>query len=168
MGLSNLIGLSVYFDQYYDMNGYGGKPVPTYIDNLCKTQAFFAAYCSLGSIFWTTALAGYLYAVVHSDHCKKKHFLCLVRFYYAICYAIPLVISVWLVSTGRLGYSPYDSSGWCSLIAKDPYTKKVNLFITVFAHDLWMYLSMILIIVLYVAIKCSVTNQVRCISSYYA
>lgn len=157
VSLSNLIGLSVYFDRFYDDRFYDNTP--KYIDNMCKTQAFFAAYCTLGSIFWTTALAGYLYIVI-LHHRDPKYSLYFARFCYFICYGLALGISIWLVVRGNLGYSPYDSSGWCTMVVKNFVTGESDLFISVFGYDLWVYLSILLIIILYVAIKIYISNQV--------
>lgn len=155
VSLANLIGVTVSFDQYYTrVNG-----PPVYIDNMCKTQAFFAAYCTLGSVYWTTALAGYLYFVILYQK-EPKYSIYFIRFCYILCYGLAFGISLWLVLRKKLGYSPYDSSGWCSLIAKDPTTGRNDLFIVIFAHDLWMFLSIFLIILLYVAIRSFLSNQV--------
>lgn len=155
VALCNLIGLSVDFDRFYI---YGEEP-PVYIDYFCKIQAFFAEYCTLASIFWTTALAAYLFIVIL--HRKNpKYSLYFLRFCYIFCYGLAIGISAWLLGIHRLGYAPYDSSGWCSVIVKDPKTKESNLFVLVFAYDLWIYLAMILIIVFYVAIRSFLSNQV--------
>lgn len=158
VSLSNLIGLSVYFDQYYPANG--GMPEPHYMDGLCKMQAFFAAYCTLGSIYWTTALAAYLYFEL-LYHREPKYSLYFARVCYGLCYGLALGVTLWLILRHKLGYSPYDSSGWCSLIAKDPVTKSNDLLAAVFGHDLWMILSIVLIIVFYVSTRSFVSHQVR-------
>lgn len=159
VGLSNLIGVLVYYDQFYSYSDDGFYEAQVYIDNLCKTQAFFAAYCSLGSIFWTTALAGYLYIAI-LYHQNPKFSVYFLRFCYFLCYGLAFTISIWLVLSHKLGYSPFDSSGWCSLIVKDPVSGKSNLFVVVFAYDLWMYFAIFLIIVFYIAIRSFLSNQV--------
>ena len=158
VGLANIIGLSVYYDHYY----FHG-PAPTYIDNLCKTQAFFAAYATLGSVFWTISLMVYLYFRIVYSHTKLS--LYYLRFCYVLCYGFPLLISLWLVLTGKLGYSPYDSAGWCSLITKNPRDGKVDVFVSIFANDLWMYVAFLLIPVLYMAVRLFVSNKVRYFSA---
>lgn len=155
VALSNLIGLSVNFDRFY----VHGEEPPVYIDYFCKIQAFFAEYCTLASIFWTTALAAYLFIVIQ---CRKNptYSLYFLRFCYIFCYALAIGISVWLLSIHRLGYAPYDSSGWCSLIVKDPKTMDSNLFVVIFAYDLWIYLAIFLIIIFYIAIRSFLSKQV--------
>ncbi len=170
VGMANLIGLLVYFDRYYRKGNkiISEEEVPDYIDGLCKTQAFFAAFCTLASIYWTTALAGYLYIVILYRRNPKysKYF---VRFCYFLCYGLSLFISAWLISIGKLGFSPYNSTGWCSLIAKDPryppegftdQSHKIDMFISIFANDLWIFTATFMIVVLYIAIKGLLSNQV--------
>ena len=161
VALANLIGLSVYFDQYYIRHGHiDSYNVPSYIDRLCKTQAFFAHYCTISSILWTIALAGFLYFLI--IHNKSRISIYFYWFSHIICYVLPFLLSLWLVLTGKLGYSPFDSSGWCTLITKDLERVEVDgIFIAVFGYDLWIYLAVVTIPVLYASIRCYLTNQVR-------
>ena len=164
VGLANLIGLSVYFDQYYppyqrDHNhDYKYSSVRPYIDGLCKAQAFFAAYFTLASILWTIALAGFLYFLI--AHHKTRISIYFHRSSYIVCYLFPLFVSLWLVFSKRLGYSPVASSGWCGLITRSPYTSKVDMYATVFGNDLWIYLATLTIPIFYFSIRCTVINQV--------
>lgn len=155
VALSNIVGLVVYFDQYYYPRP---EDVPVYIDNLCQTQAFFAAYTTLSSVYWTIALMAYLYFLIL--HSRTKHALYFLRFCYVFCYGFPLVVALWLVLSGRLGYSPYDSSGWCSLISIDPSNGKINVFVTVFGNDLWIYLAIFLIPLFYISIRFFIATKV--------
>ena len=159
VALANLIGLSVYFDQYYVNQVYNQTyVVPVYIKGLCKTQAFFAAYCTYASILWTIALAGFLYFLI--IHHKTRIAIYFYWFSHIICYVLPLLVSLWLVLTQRLGYSPLNSSGWCTLINRDILTDKPDFFITVFGNDLWVYLTIVTIPFLYMSIRCYLANQV--------
>ena len=155
VGLANLIGLSVYFDKYYL---YYHEHPPAYIDGLCKTQAFFAAYFTLASILWTIALAGFLYFLIIYHRTKRSiHFL---RISYIFCYALPLVVSLWLVLTGKLGHSPVESSGWCTLISYNLVTERVDVYSAIFGNDLWIYLAIITIPLFYLSIRCYLASQV--------
>lgn len=178
VSLANLIGDVVYFDQYYHSSLPGNSTLvpdtltppqlhPTtlkvssstpegesfsansYIDGLCKAQAFFAAYFTLGSVFWTVFLGFYIYLLLlyNQKHPKVPTASLIASYFFS--YSFPLLISLWLVLTHRLGYAPYNSSGWCSLIIKDPSTGDVNLFVAVFANDLWIYLASVLILIFY-------------------
>lgn len=161
VGMANLIGLSVYFDKYY-VYSKDGNPIDISksIECMCKVQAFFAEFCTLASLFWTTALAGYLYVVI-LYHNKPLYAVYFVRFSYVCCYGLTFGVSLWACLTGKLGYAPYDSAGWCSLITIDPLNvNKKHLFAALFGFDIWMYLAGFLIIVLYVAIRLFLSHQV--------
>ena len=160
VALANLIGLSVYFDQYYFYHLYvnASYKVPSYIDGLCKTQAFFALCCTYASILWTIALAGFLYFLI--VHSKTRIALYFFWISHVVCYVLPLLLSLWLMFTKRLGYSPVDSSGWCSLNTRDIKRHKRDIFIAVVGYDLWIYLAVVTIPILYGSIRCYLANQV--------
>ena len=156
VALANLIGLSVYFDQFYFESH---DNVTDYINGLCKTQAFFANYCTLSSILWTIALAGFLYFVI--TYHKTRIAIDFHRVSHIVCYALPLLVSLWLVFTNRLGYSPLDSSGWCTLISERKYAPLiVDYYATVFGNDLWVFVAMVTIPILYLSLRCHLSIQV--------
>ena len=163
VSLTNLIGLSVYFDRFYEVNAEATKITTTspHIDGLCKAQAFFAMVFSMGSVLWTTALAAYLYVVIiHSKKLKLARYTFWANF--VVCYGLPVVVSIWSVLTGKLGYAPYDSSGWCSLITIDPLNiYKRYVFRAIFVYDMWIYVAGFLIIIIYVALKSFISAEVR-------
>lgn len=155
VGLANLIGLSVYFDRYL----YNSAHANTTVATLCRAQAFCAAYFTYGSILWTISLAVYLYFLI--IHHQTRMAIFFLRFSYIFCYGLPFLVSLWFVLTKRLGYSPYDSAGWCTLVNKDPVTGDVSIFVTVFGNDLWIYLAILLITVLYIVIRTFVHNELK-------
>ncbi len=167
---ANLIGLTVYFDHFYQVvpanpNGSASPddifivPPSTGVHNLCVAQAFFAVYFTLGSISWTVCLALYLYfALVYYD--SQHHARWFQWFSYAFGYGLPLFISLWLVLTGKLGYSPYNSSGWCTLILIDPATQERDIYAAIIGYDLWIYLTLILVPLLYLSLKGYLQNEV--------
>ena len=176
VALAHLIGLSVYFDQYYAKLIYdkyysrnNSYVLPPYIDGLCKTQAFFDIYCTNAAVLWTISLAGFLYFLIFSD---KKSRISTYFLYgsYVVCYALPLLVTMWLVFTDRLGYAPLDSSGWCSLMVTVSYDRAqgwhryVDRFSSIVGYDLWVYLAFFTITVLYLAIRCHLANVVGDIS----
>ena len=161
---ANLVGVVVYFDHYYtvecDQEGNVHKLIPpaNYINNLCVAQAFFAVYFTLCSILWTVSLAVYLYFIlVHNGTRNAKLFLV---FAYVFCYSLPLLLSLWAAMTHRLGYSPYDSAGWCSLILVNPVSKKRDVFMGVIGYDLWIYLALGVVSILYLAMKSFLREEV--------
>ena len=160
---ANLIGIVVYFDRFYHPkcyeNGSVDFTVPSRaIQQLCKTQAFFALYFTLSSILWTISLAVYLYFIlVHHGTRKAKLFL---TFSYVFCYSMPLLLSLWAVLTGRLGYSPYNSAGWCSVILINPKTQHTDMFMGIIGYDMWIYLALVLVSVLYLAMRSFLREEV--------
>lgn len=162
---ANLIGLVVYFDHYYTIkcDGSGSVyeliPPANHINNLCRVQAFFALYFTLCSILWTVSLAVYLYFIlVHHGTHNAKLFLV---FAYGFCYGVPLLISLWALLTERLGYSPYNSAGWCSVILVNPKSpRERDIFMGVMGYDMWIYLALVLVSVLYLAMKTFLREKV--------
>lgn len=121
------------------------------IEGLCATQAFFAGYFTLGSILWTIFLSIYIYLFLlyHQTKPKLPHYSVFTS--YLVSYGVPVIIMLWLVLTDRLGYAPYNSSGWCSLTIQNPSTGKADYYAAVFGNDLWIYLALFLIPILYLA-----------------
>lgn len=126
------------------------------INGLCITQAFFAGYFTLGSIFWTVFLSVYIYLFLlyHATKPRLPHYSIFVS--YLLSYGTPLIIVLWLTLTHRLGYAPYNSSGWCSLIVQDPATGEIDIYGVVFGNDMWIYLAIILIPILYIGSRNSI------------
>lgn len=178
VGLANLTGSLVYFDQYYYLtppsnctlppnsifpsspqleaqvspttDPYIWCPQSLLVRDLCVLQAFLALYFTLGSIFWSNCLSVYLYfRIVYVD---KKLVTHVFRFSCFFSYFFPLFVAMWLLLTGRLGFSPYESEGWCSIIMEDPSTKQRNLFVSTFGYNIWIVITFIIIPLLSLAI----------------
>ena len=185
VALANLVGAAVYFDGYYMMqNNCTTKYTPVFsstwkardnllgngshvicpksgiIDGLCISQAFFSVYFTYASILWTNSLSIYLYLrIVHNSttHLARSS----LRFSYVFCYLMPLFLSVWLVLSGKLGYSPYESSGWCSIVLRDPADgNKRNIFVSIFGYNLWIILTFVLVPILSLTVHLYVRNEV--------
>lgn len=157
---SNLTGAAVNFDKFYSCTKLTDScsSYPTSVDYWCKTQAFFAIYCTLGSVLWTISLSVYLYFfIVHHGTKKAKYSL---YFSYFFCYLLPLVLTVWLLLTGKLGYSPYQSAGWCGPIFTDPATGIQHVYVEVISYDLWVYLTFILVPVLSISVHFYIRSEV--------
>ncbi len=115
----NFVGITVYFDQYIRLcpdveEEYGILPQVNHdtgmirhhsifscetLKALCEAQAFVAAFSTLASVLWTLSLALYIYCLV--VHSKSKAHLKVVWVAYALCWGLPLFISLWLISTGE-------------------------------------------------------------------
>ena len=172
VGLSNLAGIIANFDRFYEHHHSRDETEPykpnMTIDILCKAQAFTAHYCTLSSVLWTICLAVYMYMLIMSQKQLKQ----LLWFFYILCYGMPMLVTGWMMWTQRLGFSPYDSSGWCSIIAKRPFMEhevlvsKVDLVSTIFGYDLWIFLTIALIVVLYISVYSYVKLRVSCILHY--
>ena len=165
---TNLVGAAAYFDQYYRRDHCFGQdisvhprvcPVNATINALCVTQAFFAGYFTYGSILWTLSLSLYLYFLIaHHDTSLAKYCRWLS---YVVCYALPLCVCVWLLVTGHLGYSPYESEGWCALRGVNPLTRERSYVVSVIGYDLWIYMVMVLIPVLSLSVHLHIKFLVR-------
>ena len=70
------------------------------------------------------------------------------------------MVSLWLVLTGKLGHSPVESSGWCTLISYNLVTERVDVYSAIFGNDLWIYLAIITIPLFYLSIRCYLASQV--------
>ena len=194
VAIANLVGAAVYFDAHYHLESQqncttkyvpvlsapnvddipdiaikGGVMCPesAAIDGLCISQAFFSCYFTYASILWTNTLSCYLYfRIVHSGTNLASY---LLHFSYVFCYVFPVILCVWLVMANKLGYSPYESSGWCSIIMKDPIDpSRKDVFVSIFGYNLWIMLSFVLIPLLSLSVYFYVRNEVsvNCTSHY--
>ena len=158
VGLANFIGATVYFDEYYIS---GGGVVSDAVSVSCKAQAFVALFCTNSSVLWTIMLAVYLYfLIVHAESALARYSF---YFFGTLCYLLPLVVGVWLLCTNRLGSSPRDSSGWCTVIVTTE--GDIDLLVSVVGYDMWILLTMVIVPFLYIAIRLHVRNQV-CTAGY--
>ena len=166
VALANFIGDVADFDRFY----YNGTTLdtdpPSLACGFCKAQAFFALFFTISSIFWTCILAVYMYFLtVEKGAAFMRYYL---TFSVILCYSVPFGVSLWLVLTGRLGYSPYNSSGWCSLTLKkvpslmsDADTNQHDIYAAVFGYDLWIFTTIVLIIVVYLSTHLYIRQEVR-------
>ena len=162
IGLANLIGTAINFNKYYTAHRRSNFDL---MDGVCRTQAVFAAYSTYGSILWTNCLAVYLYfAVVH--RISKKAAACLMSFMSLFCYLLPVLLTCWLIVTHKLGPSPYGSGGWCAIVDVDPITGVRNNFTVSFGYDMWIYLTFILVPILYIGTRFHINLKVLINSNF--
>ncbi len=165
VGFSNLYGAAVHFTDHYQKTTYYNCTtfisklfVPSYfsertayssimcpeseqIQSLCLAQAVLSLFFTYASIFWTLSLSFYLYfRIVHGSTRLAQYSLI---FSYFICYGIPILLALWMLLTGRLGYSPYESAGWCTLILNHPATRERDMFAATFGYNIWIILTFI-------------------------
>lgn len=103
---ANFIGATVYFDSYIlkcrDSGNNMSLGIPCgAVENLCTAQAFFANYFTIVSVLWTLSLSVYIHCLVVHSGMMRTHTM-VVYFSYCFCWGMPLVISVWLLTTGKV------------------------------------------------------------------
>ena len=152
---SNLFGDAVRFERFFNHTSNEFKPAV--FGKICKVQAFIAHFSTMSSVLWTIALAVLMYAVVKRliTTNNSKKFMC---FFCVFCYGMPLFLSLWMICTDKLGFSPYDTSGWCGTIIYNGF--KVDYMTAVFGYDLWMVLTSVFIIVTYLSLHFYVKQEV--------
>lgn len=151
---SNCTGIAVNFNRYLG-NSSDDSP-HTVMNRLCVAQAFLAQYSTISSILWTVCLAVYIYLCVMVTD-KKIAFRSVVVLY-LLSYGLPAIVSSWYVATGKLGYDLRSGSDWCSIILS--YHGERQLFSLVFGNDIWIYLTIILVPIIFVALHYHLRSEV--------
>ena len=178
VGLSNLVGIGVNFTQYYegtcDVTNHSQQNEPfiyssanknvssvSFIARLCTAQGSLAIFFTIGSILWTICLSMYLYILISQKSTREAKIF--VRFAYFFCYFIPIGITVWLNLTHRVGYSPFESTGWCGSVFVLP-NKEREIFASIFGYNLWIFLTFLLVPVLSISTHMHIRDEVCNIS----
>ena len=171
VAFSNFAGDVANFDQYYFNSSVNNtmpcsSPLPllpsnntsSVVKGLCVGQAVVALYSTLSSVLWTTSLAVYLYLLIVHYRSKMSHYSLWLS--YVLCYGFPLLITAWAWTTNRIGFSPFNTSGWCGPIFRDPNTGTVDKLFAVMSYDLWIYLTMFSVTLLFIGIRLYLADQV--------
>lgn len=173
VALANLFGVAFRFDRYFQPPPHHHhhqhsrlvtQLEPKSMDNLCQAQAFVAHFSTISSVLWTIILAVYMYTFITKEASKlstnaNKAFNKFMSFSYLFCYGLALFITLWMFLTKRLGFAPYESSGWCAIIERSVYHE--DYIAVVFGYDLWIVLTFILIIVIYISLHVFIKQEVR-------
>ena len=157
---ANLVGILVDFNRFYFNFQHGTynerglpvlKNVSQTIDVICQIQAAFAVFFTAASILWTLCMAVYLYfrIVHHNNPSVARSTLWASTFF---CYSIPALFVFWAAFTHRLGYSPYESEGWCWEKMVNLRTGQEQVVLEFIGYDLWICLTYFLVPVLYVSV----------------
>lgn len=168
VAFSNLFGDWYRFYQYAPpcATNVPGMPLlsPPSVNRLCIAQAFLAHFSTISSVLWTMMLAAYMYTVVTKIKEAPLGNMWLMGFSYLFCYGMPLVLNIWMVCTGKLGFSPYDTSGWCGSILTDAHVidgrHNKDYFTAVLGYDLWILLTIIFIMAIYFSLHFYVRREV--------
>ena len=155
---ANLIGILVNFDRYLDPQSPSYSQDHRVLDGVCKAQAFFAMYGTISSIIWTNCIAIFIFFHIMLE--GRLHSTLTMFGFYLLSYGLPLIVNVWFLLTDKLGYSPYGSSGWCSVIVSDPATGDRYPLTLVFANDIWIYLTITLVPLIFISLKFHLKHQV--------
>ena len=165
--LANFVGLTVYFDKYYikaeqEKHNYWEDHLPSKaVQYSCIGDAFVAVYCTNSSVLWTISMAVYLhFRIVSHSQRSEKFYQYLLYFFYVFNYGFPLLISLWMVFTDKLGFAPWDSSGWCTIIVEiPPHGVKIDRIASFFGTDLWILITIVIIPPLYLSVKIHAKRQ---------
>lgn len=168
VGLANLVGDAVRFERFYVQNSTFVDHPGTVPKFFCEAQAFLAMFFTISSILWTCAIAVYMYFLAVQ---KSVSFMrAFIWVSYLMCYGVPLIVAMWTLFTGRLGYAPYNS-GWCALIVRKFPTvwmtssgrryANTDIYGVVFSNDVWIITTTILTVMVYISTHYFVRNEVN-------
>lgn len=157
--LSKFVGNLINFDRYYVTHNATctiyHTPQHHAIKELCEGQAFLGHFFTLSSVLWTISLSVYLYFLLMHYRTSYARFSLYASYF--LCYGISLLISVWLLLSGKLGY---DGDSWCTIVAINLFTGRPNRYAAVFGYDLWVYFTMTFVPVLYLAVHLYLRDKV--------
>lgn len=141
---------------------------------VCQIQSFITTTSSICSFAWTLFLAAYLYLVIVRAKINSANRL--IPVCHVVAWGLPLVITLPLLITGKLGYSPYAASNWCFIKDYLPHNDHKYLcghfneevaLLVLLGGKAWEILTYIMIIVTYAAIKWHIAKEVRWSAIYY-
>lgn len=155
---ANFAGVVANFDDYLSNSTATDTQYHT-INNLCLTQASFAMYGTISSVIWTICIGVYIYLRIMYEGLRIAKRVAYT--FYLIAYGIPLIVTLWFSLTGKLGYARFGGSGWCSVILYNSTTKETIPFNAIFANDLWIYLTIIIVPVLFLSLHFYLRNEMR-------
>ena len=152
---ANLVGILTDYANDIPMHNATDPGIVTE-KNLCIAQASFAMYGTISSVLWTICIAVYVFLRIMLEGSKLGQ-KCVYAFY-VLCYGLPLVMTIWYSTTGKLGFDHYGGSGWCSLKLYDQHGAVP--FNAIFGNDIWIYLTMILVPLLFISLHFYIRHNV--------
>ena len=151
---ANFTGVCINFYQYLgnsDVRRAHGS-----MNRVCLAQAFFAMYGTISSELWTMCIAVYIFILIMFQ--EKKTVNRSMPAFYVVSYGLPLLCTAWFIATKKLGYDRLSGSGWCSVILYQHGQYKP--LTAVFANDLWIYLTVLLVSVIFFSLHCYLKHEV--------
>lgn len=173
VGVSNLVGVGINFGRYYEescnlthLHHHSSTQdisgdlcdVHTQVEVSCKVQGGLATLFTIGSVLWTICLSMYLFLLVSQKGTRQAKIF--VRFAYFFCYLMPICLTLWMFFTDRIGYSPYESTGWCGAVFIRGRHRHRDVFAATFGYNLWIFLTFILVPVLSVSAHMFIREEV--------
>ena len=159
VGCANLVGILYDYESHLrNSSDQSSRILTDSAQRVCQAQAFFADWCTHSSIIWTILLSAYLYLLVAYQRSTYTTYVFLSFYFFG--YGVPLISSLWLLLTHRLGYAPYNSAGWCTVQLTDISGRNPNIYLTAMSYDLWIYLSFVLVPVFCLAVHLRIRDKV--------
>eukprot|EP00731_Ephydatia_muelleri_P008620 Em0004g958a len=160
VGCANLVGILYDYESHLrNSSDQSSRILTDSAQRMCQAQAFLADWCTHSSIIWTILLPAYLYLLV--TYQRSTHTKYVFLSFYFFGYGVPLISSLWLLLTHRLGYAPYNSAGWCTVQVTDISGRNPNIYLTAMSYDLWIYLSFVLVPVFCLAVHLRIRDKLK-------
>lgn len=162
VAVPNLIGVLVHYHSAARQGHESSRDVTHHDSTFCIVQAAFTVFGGEASIFWTVAVAVYMYVLIVLR--RPGLGLKVVIASCVVCYLLPLVLTLALGLNGNLGYEVGATPGFCAIKGSKHSHNTTNVEVEVYpiiiGYDVWLYLSFIILPILYIAIRCHVKVKV--------
>ena len=135
-----------------------GKNCETF-STVCEVQSFITTTSSLCSFLWTLFLAVYFHVVIVNKQAMVlgKKMFALINL---ISWGIPLIITIPLLCTRRLGFTPFSTANWCFIKESQsqiqPISQDLFIFLVLVVGKFWEILSYVVVTILYISISISI------------
>ena len=161
VALANFIGICLKFNVWLGGEGSSHSNVSNIGvgKDLCIAQASVAMYATWSSILWTICIAVYIYfRVTTSEYISRVVLYSL----YVVAYGLPAILVAWQLAADRFGFDRHAGSSWCSSVVSKH--GKMLPFNVVFVNDIWMYLTVFLVIIILISLHFHFKREVRILS----
>ena len=113
---------------------------------ICWYQSIISGTFCLSSIFWSSAIAYHLYLITFHNRFPAS-----LTYFHLVCWVVPLILTLLPLSTNTYGNSDALSTG-CYLSNRPDSPSWGLLFWTIVSFDLWVFLAVCFISILYARI----------------